>query len=78
MESKRPALLMILVTILSYTLLFGLTFLLIWGVPTYFIYREQYVPEQEKLLWIIANVFVPWIAFLVFMLVAPVTSQKPT
>ncbi|MDJ0909382.1 MAG: hypothetical protein QNI99_09310 [Woeseiaceae bacterium] len=65
----------ILITSLLYTVGLGLTFLLIWGVPTYFIYREQHVPEQEKLLWIIANAFFPWIAFLVFMLVAPVTSR---
>ncbi len=67
----------ILITSFLYVLGFGLTFLLIWGVPTYFIHREQYIPEQEKLLWIIANVVFPWIAFLVFMLVAPITSRTP-
>ena len=75
MRSKEPALLTLLLTSLLYALGFGLTFLLIWGVPTYFIHREQYVPEQEELLWIIANAFFPWIAFLAFMLVAPVTRQ---
>ena len=55
---------------------FLLSFLLVWGVPIYFIYREKYVPEQEKKLWIIASVFFPWVAFLAFVLVAPVTSLR--
>lgn len=65
-----------LVTMFLQALGFALTIALIWGVPTYFIYREQYVPEEERWLWIVANAFLPWIAFLAFMLVAPVTRQR--
>ena len=59
-----------------YVLGFGLFFALVWGVPSYFMYREQHVPEQERRLWILVNVFVPWITFLVFMMVAPVRSPN--
>ena len=53
-----------------------LSVLLVWGVPIYFIQREQHVPEVERELWVIASVFFPWAAFLVFMLVAPLTTLR--
>ncbi|MEL6870824.1 MAG: photosystem II reaction center protein Z [Pseudomonadota bacterium] len=66
------------------TLLFGLaialagvlSFLLVWGLPIYYINREQLVPDQEKKLWILGCVFFSWIAFLAFAMIAPVTGLR--
>ncbi|MEL7023273.1 MAG: hypothetical protein AAGL69_05960 [Pseudomonadota bacterium] len=49
-------------------------FLLTYGVPIYFIYREKLVPANEKLLWIVACVLIPWVPFLIFALIAPLTG----
>ncbi|MEL6300009.1 MAG: hypothetical protein AAFV47_10855 [Pseudomonadota bacterium] len=54
----------------------GLVLLLIYGVPLYFIWRQKFVAEQEKVLWMVACVFVPWIPFLAFMLLAPVSGVR--
>lgn len=53
-----------------------LSLLLVYGVPLYFIWREQYVPQQEKILWMIGCVVVPWLPFLAFTLVAPLSSVR--
>jgi len=52
----------------------SLAFLLIWGIPTFVIAYEKFIPRQERKLWIIANLFFPWVAFFVFVVVAPVTG----
>lgn len=62
---------------LLYVLWFGLTVTLVWGIPAYLIYREKHVDEQRRRMWLLANVFFPWIAYFVFMMVAPVRSQSP-
>ena len=67
---------MSLISIILYALSIGIGVTLVWGIPIYMIYREQYVPENEKLLWIIASILVPWVPFLVFMFIAPVTGPQ--
>lgn len=49
----------------------SLAFLLIWGIPTFVIAYEKFIPRQERKLWIIANLFFPWVAFLVFLVGHP-------
>ncbi len=65
-----------LISIILYALSICISLTLIWGVPIYMIYREQHVPENEKLLWIVASILVPWVPFLVFMFIAPVTRAQ--
>ena len=50
--------------------------LLIYGVPLYFIWRERHVPDRERVLWMLACVLVPWVPFLAFMLVAPLSGVR--
>lgn len=63
-------------TVLAQAVALVLFFSLVWGVPAFFINREERVPAQEKKLWIIGNVFFPWLAFLAFLLVAPVMGLR--
>ena len=47
---------------------------LFWGVPSYFIWREDHVPVRERKVWIAATVLFSWIAFVAFVFAAPVTT----
>jgi hypothetical protein len=49
---------------------------LIWGIPTIAIAFEKYITWPEKRLWIIANAFLPWLAYLAFLLLAPIASEE--
>jgi len=66
----------LILTILTMALYVFLGFALVYGVPIYFIYRDKSVSDSERLLWIIACIVVPWVPFLVFMLIAPVTQRS--
>lgn len=61
---------------LAIALACALWFVLVWGVPIYFINRQPLVTDREKKLWIIASIFLPWIAFLAFVVLAPVKSLR--
>ncbi|MEO0345706.1 MAG: hypothetical protein AAF229_05565 [Pseudomonadota bacterium] len=69
--------LMLLLTSLAQAVAVFLAIALTWGVPLYFISRETHVSAPERKLWMLASIFVPWIAFLVFMAVAPIKTQRP-
>ena len=49
---------------------------LFWGVPSYFIWREDHVPVRERKVWIAATVLFSWIAFVAFVFAAPVTTLE--
>jgi len=54
----------------------SLACLLTWGIPTFCIAYEEFIPKKERKLWIIANLFFPWAAYFAFLLIAPVTSAE--
>jgi hypothetical protein len=43
-------------------------------LPAYFIIRDQRVQPIERALWLLATLIVSWLAFLLFLFVAPVSS----
>jgi len=48
-----------------------LLIILIWLTPIILIYRSKKVGQSEKLAWIIGTVFISWIVWIVFYLLAP-------
>lgn len=62
----------LLTTVFAFLLVVGM----IWGVPTFAIYYEKYIPLKEKKLWMVANIFFPWVTYLAFLLVAPITGAE--
>ncbi len=49
---------------------------LVYGVPLYFIWREETVAEREKYIWMVACMIMPWLPFIVFAFAAPVSNLQ--
>ncbi len=45
---------------------------LIWLLPIIMIYRSARTSGNEKLIWLLAVVFISWMAWVLYLLVAPV------
>lgn len=54
----------------------GLLALVIWAFPIFLIAGRADVPPKEKAIWIFAVIFVSWLAWILFLFVAPVMDER--
>ncbi|MCU7917847.1 MAG: hypothetical protein KZQ99_08815 [Candidatus Thiodiazotropha sp. (ex Dulcina madagascariensis)] len=50
----------------------------IWFLPILLILRSEKTDGVEKLLWILAVVFVSWFAWILYLLLAPLGKRQET
>lgn len=60
----------------SFTVL--LTALVIWLLPVLIVASSSRVTGKEKLAWILAILFISWIAFIIYLLIAPIKQEQTT
>jgi len=53
-----------------------LLIILIWLTPIILISRSTRVGKSEKLAWIIVTVFISWLVWVIFYLLAPLKPDK--
>ena len=48
--------------------------LIVWLMPVILIAKSQRTQGAEKLLWVLITVFLCWFAWIVYLLIAPISS----
>lgn len=51
--------------------------LIVWLMPVILIAKSPRTEGTEKLLWVLITVFLCWFAWIVYLLIAPITSSHP-
>ncbi|MES9956679.1 MAG: hypothetical protein ABW120_13655 [Sedimenticola sp.] len=51
-------------------------FLLIWLLPVILILKSNKTSGGEKLLWLLAVLFISWFAWIFYLLLAPIGSRE--
>lgn len=57
---------------MAFTILIILVF---WLIPLVIIARSKKVSANEKLAWLLATIFVSWLSFILFLLLAPLKPR---
>ena len=53
-----------------------LVFFIIWLLPIILILKSNKTSGGEKLFWLLAVLFVSWFAWIVYMLLAPISPRR--
>jgi len=51
-------------------------FMFIWLLPIILILKSDKTTGAEKLLWLIAVIFISWFAWILYMLLAPISYRE--
>ena len=52
-----------------------LLLLIFWLTPLIIILRSKKVSSNEKIAWLLATLFVSWVSFIIFLLLAPIKPK---
>jgi hypothetical protein len=53
----------------------GLAFLLIWVTPIILVAQSNKVEGNEKIAWVLAIIFISWLAWIFYLLLAPLKGN---
>ena len=53
-----------------------LLLIILWTIPLIFIVTDPIVSRKERMLWVFATLCVSWVAWLLFLWLAPVFPRK--
>ncbi len=53
-----------------------LVLIVFWTIPLAFILTDPIVSRKERILWVFATLCVSWLAWLLFLWIAPVLPRK--
>jgi len=59
-----------------FSMIFLLFWLLIWALPIIFISKSNRTQGGEKIAWVLAVIFVSWLAWVFYLLLAPLKSNQ--
>ena len=59
-----------------FTIIFILFIILIWALPIIFISKSNRTQGGEKVAWVLAVIFVSWLAWVFYLLLAPLKNSQ--
>jgi len=59
-----------------FSMIFLLFCLLIWAMPIILISKSNRTQGGEKLAWVLAVIFVSWLAWVFYLLLAPIKNEQ--